>query len=69
MQEYINFVLHSIISDMEAYYHWWMLLIVPAVIYTIILVFKYAILTLPILLPFYIIISAFKNRNNGGEKG
>lgn len=60
MGEYIDYILNSIISDVEGFNHWWMCLILPAILYFIVLMIKYSVLTMPIWLPFVIISRTFK---------
>lgn len=68
MEKYINYLLESIVLDMLVYDHWWMWLGVPAIFYTIFLVLKYAVLTLPVWLPFNLILSALNRKSNETKK-
>lgn len=69
MEKYIDYLLTTIITDVEAFNHWWMLLIIPAVVYFVVLILKYFLLTMPIWLPFTIISAVLKDifRNGSGN--
>lgn len=60
LEKYLSYIFEGIINDINGFYHWWMFLIIPAIFYFIFLILKYALLTLPIWLPFAIISSFFK---------
>lgn len=70
MEKYINYILESIILDVNRYDHWWMLTLVPAFFYTVFLVLKYAMLTLPIWLPFNLALGALNRtiKSNKAKK-
>ena len=59
MRQYLEYLFTHIIKDIEVFNHWWMLFIFPAVIWAIIVLLKYALLTLPIWLPIKLIIKGF----------
>jgi len=67
MEKYINYILESIILDVNGYDHWWMWTFIPAIFYTIFLVLKYAILTLPIWLPFNLVLGALNRKIRSNE--
>lgn len=60
MEKYLNYILEAIIRDAQVYDNWWMWTVLPAIFYTIFLILKYAILTLPIWLPFNLMFSPFR---------
>jgi hypothetical protein len=62
MEKYINYLLESIIFDAQGYDHWWMWTIIPAFFYTLFLVLKYTVLTLPVWLPFNLILGALRKK-------
>ena len=61
-ETYINYILTTLINEDNGYNHWWMFLIFPAVFYTIFLVFKYLLLTMPFWIVFQVISNVF-NKN------
>lgn len=63
MTKYLDFIFNSIMVDINGFNHWYMWLIVPAICYTILLILKYLILTIPIWVPFVMIGNAFKKDN------
>lgn len=59
--DYIAYLLTHIVKDVENFNHWWMLFIVPAVIWFMIIIFKYFLLTLPLWFPVLIFVNLMRS--------
>lgn len=51
VNKYFKFMYYSMVSDLNSFDHWWMWAIIPAVIWAVILLFKWAFICLPLMLP------------------
>lgn len=71
--KYFDYVLTSIIHDVEYFNNWWMIFIVPAILWFCVLIFKYFVLLFPVWFPLAIISRMFKSEKtiivNNKENG
>jgi hypothetical protein len=60
LEDYINYLIEGIKSDVGVYSHWYMWLLITTVFWLLIIIVKYALLTLPFWLPISIVMSKIR---------